>query len=591
MAEQYWTSTGLRYAILYPPQIYGPDQFTQAIMPKLMQKMLFNQGNLLKLAGGVNPIHVNNMISVMYSLCQQRIVGAFCVAGDGQSISMEDIARALQQAATTFLAQYEMTPYRAYVVEGKAPPPLPPIQETHLLRFFPAPHSHFDFTEQAQHMVSAMWRHKRALVTAYAALHYPRMVLTEDMHRQLYWLYNNSVNTSQSHPQVQHVSSELNQEIKRVLVRLNGLHLLESGTDLAYQEFTVAQPLDDRLSRTDFQYWAEWMQTIVVSPAARQCLVASCFITKSDAAVLAAQKLPGPVSGDSERFITDVVCQSPTLFPMSKYFASDAQELLPFVFLQNSHGRHMLDGEGNRLLYAYLRTQIKQGRITRDQYELWFARWVLNIAGLKGHVDPRGAYYLTQGLATSLRALKHALDTLWDNPDYDVYLAYLTFKQQQLGVSHLYLASLGALLRKHTAAAGADIQAWFGNLPQATQLQYTQAYERCLESLVTAPTYQPVVADNLLGLGCSIAKTLTLFTQIDAKAMVLYEQAIQDHSIGEDVPLCYREFAYTESLEHLVAYYDAHGEIPDFSLDLSNNMAMLAKVSACEARLQDLPKL
>lgn len=130
MAEQYWTSAGLRYAILYPPQIYGPDQFTPAIMPKLMQKMLFNQGDLLKLAGGVNPIHVNNMIGLMYSLCQQRIVGAFCVAGDGQSISMEDIARSLQQAATLFLEQYEMTPYRAYVVEGKAPPPLPPIQET-----------------------------------------------------------------------------------------------------------------------------------------------------------------------------------------------------------------------------------------------------------------------------------------------------------------------------------------------------------------------------------------------------------------------------------------------------------------------------
>ncbi len=395
VAEQYWISTGLKFAILYPPQIYGPYQFTPAIMPKLLMKLLFNQGDIVPVAGEMNPIHVSNMIRLMHELCQTTTPGNFCVAGDGVPMSMEEIADSLRQAATEFLAQYDMTPYHAYVVSPKKPPALPPINEAKLLLFFQPPHQVVDFKEQAMKMVASMWRHKTSLMQTYKAMYYPDMVLTEDMHRQLYWLYNNSVNTSQSHPQVRHVSDDLNQEIKRVLARLQNLRLLQAGTEPAYQQFIAAQPAADTLQRASFQVWSQLIQDLSVSVATEQCLVASCFITKSDEAVQAAKKLPEQVSGDSERFITDVVTQAPTMFPICKNFEEEAQHLLQFVFLRNSHGRQMLDMEGTRALFDFLRDHIKQGSITREQYNLWFARWVLNIAGLKGHVEPRGAYYFT----------------------------------------------------------------------------------------------------------------------------------------------------------------------------------------------------
>lgn len=581
-AERYWLSTGLNFAILYPTNIYGAHQHTPAIMTRLMHKMLFNQGEILPLSGEMNPIHVNNMTMLLYMLCETKTPGNFCIAGDGVSMSMEEIALALQEASKEFLAQYNMTPYNAYVIEPPKFAPLPLIEETKLLRFFNIPHIRADFKEQAKHMVAAMWQHKTDLLKAYCAMYYPDLVLTEVMHRQFYWLYNNSVNTSQSHPQVRHVSNDLNQEIKRVLARLQNLRLLQAGTATAYDQFVAAQPVGNTLILTQFQQWSQMIQELSLSVAVEQCLVASCFITKSDEAIQAAKKLPEQVSGDSERFITDVVTQAPTLFPICEEFITEAQHLLQYVYLRNSHGRQMLDMEGGQALFDFLRQQIKESKITREQYELWFARWVLNISGLKGHVEPRGACYFTKGLAESLNDLKQTLDILWTDPEHNVYLTYLNLRKTKLGVSHLYLAQLGTMLRVHTPDKGAEIQAWFDSLSPSAQAERVDEFETRLLSLKMTPTYKPVVLDNLLGLECTIAEALTIFSQIESKAMRLYEQAIRDNQIKEDIPLCYREFAYADSLEHLIAYYDDTGEIPDFTLDCSHDMAMLAKIPEYE---------
>jgi nucleoside-diphosphate-sugar epimerase len=60
-AQQYWESKVTNLAVIYPPQIYGPHQFTPALMPKLIRKMLFDESNQLTLRGAMNPVHVNNL--------------------------------------------------------------------------------------------------------------------------------------------------------------------------------------------------------------------------------------------------------------------------------------------------------------------------------------------------------------------------------------------------------------------------------------------------------------------------------------------------------------------------------------------------
>ncbi len=583
-AESYWMSKGLNLSVLYPPQIYGAYQFTPAMMPRLMRKMLFNQGDILTLSGEMHPISVSNMIRLMHRLCETATVGHFCVAGDGMPMSLEEIAASLRQASEQFLQGYAMMPYHAYIVSTSHSAPSPTINASKLRGIFSSEiRQPVDFKSMAMTMVSSMWRRMTVLVTDYQTLHFPGMTLSLEMHKQLYWLYNNSVNTSQSHPQVRHASDDLNQEIKRVLSRLHNLRLLQNGSVSAYHAFIAAQPESEQLQWVHFQTWSQLIKT--QSPAATQCLIASCFMTKSDEAVRAAKRLSLTVSMDSERFLTDIVTQSPTLFPVCKHLDEEAQQLLAFVFLKNSHARQMLDMEGTRALFDVLREKIKQGSITKEQYNLWFARWVLNICGLKGHVETRGACYFTNPLAESLEALKHTLDGLWDDADHDVYITYLTFRQNQLGVGNLYLAQLGAMLRKHTPDVGAEIQAWFDALPEVEGAKYLASFEKQLATLKVAPTYKPVVLDNLLGLGCSIAKALMLFSQIEFKAMQCFEQGVLEQRIAEDVPLCYREVAHSESLEHLIEYYDATNDMPDIDLDVSQGMAMIARIPAYEKQL------
>lgn len=165
-AQEYWESKGLRkFAVIFPPQIYGPFQFTPAIMPRLIKKMLFDEGMQLTLSGAINPIHVNNIVKLIYTLCQFSETGCFCVNGDGL-MTLEEIACAIQQAATHCLVQQNMTPYSAFVVSGATAPSIAKIDDSRLIRFFNShvegnPHQSISFADTAAEMVKSHWEHAR----------------------------------------------------------------------------------------------------------------------------------------------------------------------------------------------------------------------------------------------------------------------------------------------------------------------------------------------------------------------------------------------------------------------------------------------
>ncbi len=122
------------------------------------------------------------------------------------------------------------------------------------------------------------------------------------------------------------------------------------------------------------------------------------------------------LSTDSEQFITDVVTHRASLFPICALLDSDARNLLPSAFYENSHLRHMLDMEGGYNMLDSIKEAIKNKKITREQLDLWFARWIINIAGLDGHVpNSKGSIYLTEPVAKCIFALKAELDQLWNN--------------------------------------------------------------------------------------------------------------------------------------------------------------------------------
>src|SRR3990167_4106759 len=164
-AEQYWKSKILNLAVLYPPQIYGPYQFTPAIMPKILRKLLFDSGVILDLNGAINPINIKNIIKLIYALCISAEAGCFCVNGDG-AISLQDIGRSLQQSSINFLITREKTPFIAFnpFTESASSKALK-INDSRLMQFFnskfPAenPHEPISFEHTATEMTVAMFAH------------------------------------------------------------------------------------------------------------------------------------------------------------------------------------------------------------------------------------------------------------------------------------------------------------------------------------------------------------------------------------------------------------------------------------------------
>jgi hypothetical protein len=392
---------------------------------------------------------------------------------------------------------------------------------------------------------------------------YPDLVLKPAMLEQLSWLQTNSVVTSQSH--VQAAETDVNAEVKRVLSRLYCLRLMLKGDEAAYQCFVLAQPSADRLSAVSFSKLSAFVKDL--SPAAYQCLEATCFITKSDRAIaMMPQELALAAPADSEKFITYLISHAPEILPIYKDLGPEARALLTYAFYPQAHARHMLDMEGGHNMLATLIDGIKNKTINKAQFDLWFSRWIVNIAGLDGHIKSQGSVYLTQPVADCIFALKGALDELWKDTAYPVLETYLQFRAAQLQVQNPFIAYFAALMRQYSPAVGIEIQTWFESLSPAEQVSRRTAFDEQLANTIVTPSFKPTVLLNLLALGCSTAEALTIFVNIEAQAMQTYTTAIAAGQLTPNEPLSFRKMALKEVLSSVVAYYNRHHQLPVFSI-------------------------
>ncbi len=331
------------------------------------------------------------------------------------------------------------------------------------------------------------------IILSFAKKNYPDLSLQPAMLEQLLWLQANSVNTSQSNVQVN--KEDVNIEVKRILARLYCFKLLMDGSLSAYLKFTQAQKNTVQLSNAHFKRLSCFIQDL--SEASHESLLATCFITKSDEAIKNVpneQREELPV--DSEQFISYMASNFSHVFPICSLITKEAVELLPFAFHQGSHARYMLDMEGGNNMFSSLKQAIGSRTMSYEQYNLWFARWIINIAGLDGHLNCNGSVYLTAPVARGIWALKSGLDQLWLNPNYPVIDDYLAFRQRELQVDNTYVAYLGALMRKYEPTDGVAIQMWFDGLNSEVQREKIQAFNTQLNQITVTPTFKPTV--NLL---------------------------------------------------------------------------------------------
>ena len=346
------------------------------------------------------------------------------------------------------------------------------------------------------------------------------------------------------------------------------------------------------MSRDQFNQLSAWIKEL--TPDALKCIEATCFITRSTCVEQAVCETTGKkkdeLPKDSEQFITFVVTECPDVLPICYMLSPESIQLLKYAYYPDTHARHMLDMEGGNNMLDNIVNGIRGKTLDYNQVNLWLARWIINIAGLNGHVsyklnekvEYKGSNYLLASLAECIFALRTELTQLLLDPQNQVINHYLAFRAEQLGFKNTrdnkckYLASLAALMREYTPATGSEIMAWFDNLDENTQTAKLELFQQKLTATTVTPTFQPVIMETLRKMGCTVAETLTLFAEIQSKAMQVYSGTIADKTI----PVCFRDVAYKKELEPIKKYYDKYNKIPELEID--SNGCVKAIITALE---------
>lgn len=428
--------------------------------------------------------------------------------------------------------------------------------------------------------------------------------LFPDYVEQLSWLLENTVYTSESSAKLASNDDWRLIEPKRAISRLYTALLLNKGDAEAYKKFVQEQPEEDKLNPDSFKR-LDYIKRL--SSTAREAVYASGFFVKSKIADDLAKDAGIQASVDSEIFLTDTITQRPNIYPIYRKLSTEAKNFLSIAFLRDTHLRQMLSAEGGRNMFKVLRELIKSGEITREEYEVWFARWIVNIGGFRGHVNEKGSIYLTQKVANTIFALKESLDKLWENADYDVFSDYLQKRADWLGLGgdNLYLAHIAALADLHTKEEGIELQNWFNTFSLKKQNELKEGFEQFCDCKVT-PTYTPGVITTLKDLGCNISERLDIFVQITEAASAAYREAVANEekerivadeekaienkeTLFSSIPLCYREVARKDNLIPIIKQYrDSHGSIDqevkvdkDGLVSCSNRYEPALRVSLC----------
>jgi hypothetical protein len=334
---------------------------------------------------------------------------------------------------------------------------------------------------------------------------------------------------------------------------------LSENLESAYQEFVCRQPDSKKLDYPTFQELSKLLRFQSVN--AQRALLASCFLTISDKAKALAKDAGATVSFDSEKFLTDTISTCPYIYPIWVELGPEVRRLLPFVFLKDTHARHMLYTEGGNNMFATLRAGISSGTLTPEMFEIWFGRWIINIAGFRGHEEPKGSAYLTQDTARCLLALKGELDKLWKNVEHDVLATYLDLRASWLKVDSPLLAHLGSLMRLQSPEEGLQLQKWYGELPRESREAHESSFQTLRALTKVTPTFEPAVLDNLMALGCSVGEAITIHSKIKMAASRAYCAGIANESINASVPLCFRSIAMKDNLLPILEEFRKSGRI------------------------------
>lgn len=381
--------------------------------------------------------------------------------------------------------------------------------------------------------------------------------ITSSQIEQLSWVMDNPVATPEM--SADRLPSDIHREIPRALSRLYSLQLLKSGTEKDYDAFILPQK-DLDVPVLSLQHFNQLSGLIRgLDEESYETLAAAALISavtlsptaRERASVVLDTKLPE----DSTRFLAVTADKATSIYPLAKEIArkyrSDGHKFT-IVFLSDSHLRHMMYNEGSLNMYSTLKEGFRSGKLKPGDLSLWYAYWVDNIAGFRGHVSAKGSLYLTENTFRAMNQIKVELDKLQKNPDFNPIPAYLTARAQWLKLSNdkglstqevEALGALAAMMRLFTPEEGSLLLKAFSTLPKEQKKRWVDHVQSQLQTTDYAtPTYAPALMANALILS-NLAETVEKVLPFYLSALDVAALARKTGELPKSTPLSFRVLA------------------------------------------------
>ena len=371
-----------------------------------------------------------------------------------------------------------------------------------------------------------------------------KLQISDQQIEQLSWVFDNPVTTPEMATGL--ATQSIHPEIPRALSRLYSLQLLKSGKNEDYQYFISPQKGGSVLKKDGFMALSKAIASM--DQASFETLQVTAIISAvalSETAKIKAAEVLKDVSlpEDANRFLSATALEATQIYPLARQLIRKypgAQRKLAVIYLPDSHFRHMMYNEGSLGMYGRIKSEIRSGQLTQTDLDLWYAHWVINIAGFRGHLAPEGSLYLDQKTFRAMHQLKGLLDKLLKDTKLNPVTVYLQKRAHWLSLERLVKQPNERLF---DAQEGKVLVQSFHRLSAQDQRRWLAYVERQQTSLtMPTPTYAPALLANAMN-QVGLAETIQKIVPVLLDSYEMEHKLRQADILQPDVPLSFRELA------------------------------------------------
>lgn len=386
--------------------------------------------------------------------------------------------------------------------------------------------------------------------------------ISEDQLTQLSWLLDHKNRTYDMDFAAEN-DTAVHIEIHRALTRLYCAQLLRIGTLDAYNSFIAAQlknGVTQPLQLASFMQLSKHIQQLSADDyelIEAATILTSISLTKPASDLAQRIMVSDFKETDSLDFLSYTLRDPKNFYPITWNILNknaNSKRLFYVLFPPHTNFRHMLYTEGGIGMFNYLRSMIAHGYINHEDLDLWYAFWIVNIAGFRGHIQHNGSLYLTEAVAGAMSKLKYLVYEMLENPTYDPLVPYLEYRAKCAGYEHLprderlFYAHLACLLRIYSVADGQRLYASVISLPIVARHAVMQEFYKGLhDNTHIYATHVPALFGNALYLEKGNIEKVIL------KILPAYNNILLQYRNNKiESTLCCNELSALKNLEMLL---------------------------------------